>query len=150
MTDKQRIKLMSIWWPDACAAAGWNPNDREKRIEVLSDAVQRPLKSANDLNDTTDIDQVKAHLLAISQPDNLNAQLQQQDMPRTRLIRSIYQFGLHPNYLGVILKRRFKTDRVENLSLHHLEQLRNTLAARLNSKAKKARAVQAQSDLVPF
>lgn len=36
MTDAQRITLQSKWWPAACRAQGWKPNDRELRLRVLS------------------------------------------------------------------------------------------------------------------
>src|SRR4051812_2750334 len=64
MTTDQRTKLMAYWWPDAARAQGWDATDRVKRLEVFSAAVGRPLASASELNSTTDIDAVKAHLLA--------------------------------------------------------------------------------------
>jgi hypothetical protein len=62
MTSAQRIYLMADLWPSACRAQGWNADDRDLRLNVLSEAVQRPLASANDINDRADFDAVKAHL----------------------------------------------------------------------------------------
>jgi hypothetical protein len=71
MTKGQRITLMAEWWPNACQAQDWNPNDRDLRLRVLSEAVKRPLASANDLNTREDIDAVKAHLQMLA--DNIDA-----------------------------------------------------------------------------
>ena len=62
MTTKQRIALMAQWWPEACRAQGWRVNDRALRLRVLSDAVGRPITSANQLNTKADVDSVIAHL----------------------------------------------------------------------------------------
>lgn len=62
MTKPQRITLMAEWWPNACAAQGWDVKDRERRLEVLSEAVGRELESANDLDSRGDVDKVKSHL----------------------------------------------------------------------------------------
>ena len=67
MTTPQRIILMSEWWPNACAAQGWSPKDRNLRLRVLSAAVGREMDSASDLDSTGDIDAVKAHLLTLAE-----------------------------------------------------------------------------------
>ena len=62
MTSPQRTALMSRWWPAACRTQGWDRNDRELRLRVLSEAVNRPLTSASELDTKRDIDAVIAHL----------------------------------------------------------------------------------------
>jgi hypothetical protein len=148
VTKSQRIQLMSTWWPDACAAAGWNPADRERRLEVLSDAVQRSLKSANDLNHTTDIDKVKSHLLAISQPDNLRDQVAIANMEKTRLLHAIRSFSFHHNYVATISANKFGVPEIESLTVPQLIQLRNTMAARSSAKRRKGNAVVTENE--PF
>lgn len=97
MTSKQRITMMADWWPQACESQGWRQTDRELRLRVLSLAVSfaftcqqefraalvdydllrvspgkasfRDLKSANELNVTTDVDAVKRVLLMMG--DNI-------------------------------------------------------------------------------
>lgn len=94
MTTKQRIKMMAEWWPAACAAQGWREGDRELRLRVMALAISfafqdqqefrealadfdnlythpkfRRIKSANELNETTDVDAVKRVLLMMG--DNL-------------------------------------------------------------------------------
>lgn len=66
MTKFQRIFLMGTLWPDACGFQGWNSEDRELRLEVLSAAVKRPLASASDLGALADFDQVRQHLEALA------------------------------------------------------------------------------------
>lgn len=100
MTEPQRISLQSRWWPAACRAQGWKPNDRDLRLRVLSLAIHftfadvvefrnaleqydilvrvplpnggkfEPVESANDLNSTTHVDAVKTLLLMLN--DNLD------------------------------------------------------------------------------
>jgi hypothetical protein len=53
-------------WPRACRAQGWDRNDRPLRLRVISQAIGRWIKSMNDLNNTTDIDAVYAHLGLLS------------------------------------------------------------------------------------
>ncbi len=62
MTYNQRISLFAERWPAACAAQGWDANDRAFRLDVISQAVGRRITSARQLNNTVDIDRVYAHL----------------------------------------------------------------------------------------
>jgi hypothetical protein len=152
MTTDQRTKLMAYWWPDAARAQGWDKNDRAKRLEVLSQAIGRPLLSAADLNTTTDIDAVKAHLLALSQPANINAQVDIANMPRTRLIKSIEQYidsrpgyGFHSNYIKAIARNMYGTADWQSLPEPQLTNLRNTIANRARAK-KKAVSISSPSN----
>lgn len=36
MTSNQRTAIMADWWPAACRVQGWNSNDRDLRLRVLS------------------------------------------------------------------------------------------------------------------
>ena len=64
MTKNQRIRLMGEWWPNACQAQGWPVNDREFRLKVFSNALEREITSANEINNTNEFDRIKAYLLA--------------------------------------------------------------------------------------
>ncbi len=57
---------MAELWPNAAAALGWSPNDREKRLDTLSAALNRSLNSANDITTNDDFSRVKNHLLALA------------------------------------------------------------------------------------
>lgn len=82
-----------------------------------------------------DLDLVLAEFRAISQPDNLAAQLRQQDQPRTRLLYSIRSLAPEP-YWRAIARDKFGTDDLASLDLVQLRQLRITLAARARSRAR--------------
>lgn len=86
MTTDQRKSIMGRWWPAAAEACGWKDSDRELRLRVFSFAVSqgwqtklelmnavrseaepsRLLSTANDLNNTTDVNAVKAALLMLA------------------------------------------------------------------------------------
>lgn len=89
MTTPQRITMMAEWWPAACRGQGWKASDRNLRLRVISVAVSfsmghfnnildclavinssEPLRteitSASQLNQTDDVDRVKALLLFLA------------------------------------------------------------------------------------
>lgn len=124
MTTEQRTTLMGYWWPAAAAAQGWDKNDRAKRLAVLSQAVNRPLSSASDLDNRADIDAVKAHLKSLT--SNLAATIETLDptIGEARRIRHIVRAEILPclslyesdpqGYLATIITdliRWNKTDR---------------------------------------
>src|ERR1017187_9106865 len=86
-----------------------------------------------------DFDRVLAEFRAISQPDNLAAQLRQQDMPRRRLLYSIRRLADEP-YWRAIARDKFGTADETRLALAQLTQLRITLAARSRSRTHRQAA----------
>ena len=64
-------------WTKVCRAQGWNRNDRDLRLRVISHAVGRWVKSMTELNNTSDIDAVYAHLGMLSD----NVALTQETLP---------------------------------------------------------------------
>ena len=86
-----------------------------------------------------DFDQVLAEFRALSQPDNLDAQLRQQDMPRRRLLYSIMHLADAP-YWRAIARDKFGTDDETRLDLVQLHQLLITLAARSRSRTRRQAA----------
>ena len=85
------------------------------------------------------LDQVLAEFRAISQPDNLAAQLRQQDQPRRRLLYSIWRLAPEP-YWRSIAQDKFGTADETRLDLVQLRQLLITLAARARSRQRCAAA----------
>src|ERR1019366_4411859 len=85
-----------------------------------------------------DLDQVLAEFRAISQPDNLAAQLRQQEQPRLRLLYSICRMAPEP-YRRSIAQDKFGTADETRLDLVQLTQLRITLAARSARKRRQLR-----------
>lgn len=66
MTSAQRIYLMATLWPEACKAQRWRPNDRARRMEVLSGILKRRIESANDIRSNEDFDRVKRELRTLA------------------------------------------------------------------------------------
>lgn len=152
MTPKQRIHLMAELWPAAAAALGCPANVRERRIEEIGRALGRPVVSASEIKTNRDFDLVKGHLLALAQPANLNAQVRQENMPRTRLIVGIRKRASEA-YIAAICRDKFGTGAWEDLSEPQLEQLRDTLAARAQARNKREAqsVVEAEAGVeVPF
>jgi hypothetical protein len=86
-----------------------------------------------------DLDQVLAEFRAISQPDNLAAQLRQQEQPRRRLLYSIRRMAPEP-YWRSIAQNKFGTADETRLDMVQLRQLLITLAARGQSRQRRAAA----------
>ena len=86
-----------------------------------------------------DLDQVLAEFRAISQPDNLAAQLRQQDQPRLRLLYSIRRLADEP-YWRAIARDKFGTADETRLDLGQLRHLLITLTARVRSRQRRAAA----------
>ena len=93
--------------------------------------------SAKEIDKLKGFDAIKAVFLAILDPDNVEAQLAQLNMPRTRLLTKIRSMCHEDYWLALLRSDRFRpfcpTGRLEDLSDRDLEQFRMTLAARLNA-----------------
>jgi hypothetical protein len=93
-------------------------------------------------------DRVLSELALLTQPSNLEPQLRESQMPRTRLVFAINALAkkITPSllghgqsvYLATILADRWGHTDLDRLSLADLTQLRNTLAARLSSKRRRS------------
>jgi hypothetical protein len=86
-----------------------------------------------------DLDQVLAEFRAISQPDNLAAQLRQQGQPRLRMLYGIRRLAPEP-YWRAIAQDKFGTADETRLDLEELRSLLITLAARARSRQRRAAA----------
>ena len=143
LIDSPKRRHVSLW-TKACQAQGWNKNDREFRIQKLSEAVGRPIESTTELNNTNDIDRVFAFLRACV--DNLEAarELDNPEMGESRRLRfkleevksELRAFVENvPAYVAEIIKDKFNhgiSRRVEiltedDLSADQLHQLLITL-----------------------
>ena len=118
----------------ACKQQGFPiPDRRSIHVKALGQDKSH-LDFSND-----DFDRVLAEFRAISQPDNLAAQLRQQDMPRRRLLYSIMHLAEEP-YWRAIAQDKFGTADETRLDLVQLTQLRLTLAARARSRTRRLAA----------
>ncbi len=146
MTSKQRIAILADWWPKAADANHWPRNDRSKRLDIISQAVGRTITTMNDLDNAKDIDQVKAHLLALA--DNLHGAVELTPSGadygyRRRLFWLIRTHALPLGgdpYIWQLCRDKFHFahgwNTIEDLTTHQLHQLMITLNARKHSKAK--------------
>ena len=118
----------------ACKSQGFPVPDRHSlHVKALGQD-----KSHLDFSNE-DFDRVLAEFRAISQPDNLAAQLRQQDMPRRRLLYSIRRLADEP-YWRAIAQDKFGTSDETRLDLVQLAQLRITLTARSRSRSRRQAA----------
>jgi hypothetical protein len=144
MTKNQLITLMRLWWPAACRGQGWNPADRELRLKVISEAVKRPVTSANDLDSRGDVDRVKAHLRQLASPDSLQAAIDQENAAeageRRRLLFKVQRFPA--DYVNKITWDRFHCAYPDELTTPQLRQLATTLTER--SRAAKRRRAESE------
>jgi len=107
MTAAQRIHLMANLWPAACDAQGWAVGDREMRLQVLGEAVGRPVGSASDLDGRSDFDKVVAHLNLLAKPDDFDAAMLDVDpAEQQRRKRAMWTCSQFPSsYVNTITAR---------------------------------------------
>lgn len=86
--------------------------------------------SAKAIDHLKEFDAIKGCFLAILEPDNLEAQLRQEYMPKERLLTRIQSMAPEA-YTAVILRDRFGGKPLADLTESQLTQLRNTLAVRV-------------------
>ena len=136
MTQQQRALYFREWGrvTATCRQHGFPVPDRHD-LHVKALGLD---KSSKDFTNE-DFDRVLAEFRAISQPDNLAAQLRQQDQPRRRLLYTIRRLAPEP-YWRAIAQDKFGTADETRLDLEQLRQLRITLAARSRSRRRCAAA----------
>ena len=136
MTPRQRALYFREWGRvrATCRQQGFPVPDRHG-LHVKALGLD---KSSKDFTNE-DLDRVLAEFRAISQPDNLDAQLRQQDMPRRRLLYTIGRLAPEP-YWRAIARDKFGTTDLDRLDLVQLRQLLITLAARARSRQRRAAA----------
>lgn len=134
---------MADWWPKACRTQGWDDQDRTLRLEVLSEAVERALTTANDLDKKRDIDAVKAYLGWLAEDVGRTRELYDPEPGERR--RILWLIRRHARALGgdryVLALARDKfgvtagLSTIEDLATAQLWQLMITLNARRRSQA---------------
>ena len=150
MTSKQRIAILADWWPRACEVQGWRKDDRPKRLEVVSGAVGRQIESFNDLNNSDDIDKVKAHLGMLAEDLDATTELTPSGADYGYRRRLYWLIRKHARPLGgdpyilQLARTRFHMapgmNTIEDLATEQLHQLMMTLNARRSSKARAAKS----------
>jgi hypothetical protein len=112
---KGQIIMLNGFWKEARLkldplAKNWSTaENRQHRLEFASRALGRTIESFNELSKSFDVDALKGALLAVIRPDDLNAQLQQQDMHTTRmrmgLRKVVRELGVSEAYVEGIAKQ---------------------------------------------
>jgi len=138
MTPKQRIALQADWWPAACRAQGWKTGDRDLRLRVCMWAVslknpsqlslleairsdaqpERWLESTNDLDNSGDVDRVKACLGMLADKMKETGEVGQPQIGRARRLRDVIRSHIkclalfHPRpraYVAEIINDKFNS-----------------------------------------
>lgn len=134
MTLNQRAAYWRMF-ADVAEAKGWTGNGDQmsahrREFHVL--AGLGPI-SAKAIDHLKMFDAIKACHLAITQPGNLNAQMRMENQPRHRLITRIKSMAPE-GYWRAIMRDKFHSQELEDLTETELTQLRNTIEARLQEK----------------
>jgi hypothetical protein len=147
MTDAQRNMLFRMF-SVACRLQGIvGSTAREIERENLTvKALGRPM-SWTKFGDP-EVDDVKGELLAIIKPVDLDAQLRQIQMRRSRLLYAIERLADAP-YIAKIARDKFGCDDLTRLNQSRLNDLRITLIMRKRAKDRKAKQEQPVEE-VPF
>ena len=123
-------------WNNITRTHAWDKPESEIQRKLL---LNRAGFTSLTLVDKLDgFDRVLAELAAILKPDDLEAQMRESNMPRTRLLFAVGRLSTplspgrsHLSYACAIARDKFGTADIESLHDGQLLDLRNTLAARL-------------------
>jgi len=136
ISPAQRTMLFSMF-NRACQAANLTGSiARDQYREQLTIKVCGSLISWNDLTNKQ-VDAIKGELLAILQPANLDAQLDQINQQRTRTLYSIRRFP--DQYVAKIAQSKFGKTDLADLTERQLRQLAMTLGNRARAESKKSK-----------
>jgi hypothetical protein len=165
LTKPQQLRFWREW-SIACKVQGWTKAQSWTGAQI--DNERHALLDRAGFDSLTKVDQlagfdrVLAELAALSRPADITPQMRAAEQPKTRLRYAIAALGKQLStaqlgdgsnaYIARISIDRFGTAALDNLSLHQLEQLRNTLAGRLSVHRRRARQSAAASvpENVPF
>jgi hypothetical protein len=142
-----RPQTIRFWheWSAIVRLHAWGPVEAEiQRYALLKRA---GFDSLTQVDKLAGYDSVLAELAAISKPNDLEAQMREANMPRTRLLFAVGKLSTNlspPNhhlaYACTIARDKFGTPDLESLADAQLLDLRNTLAARLSAHRRKSRS----------
>lgn len=145
MTFAQRAMYFRMF-ADVARAKGWT-GDKEQmaahRYEFHKMAGLRPV-SAKAIDHLKGFDAMKACWLSITQPENLDAQINMANMPRHRTITRIKSMCAEGYWRALLASERFLKRELEELDDSELTNFRNTLEARI--AAWKRNGLEAASD----
>ena len=139
-SNAQRIMLFSLF-NRACQAANLTGTiARDQYREQLTIEALGSLVSWSDLTNAQ-VDKIKAELLAVVKPADLDAQLAQLNQPRIRALHAINQTTLARGgaYVAKIARDKFQTGDPDLLTTGQLQHLAMTLNERSRSERQRLR-----------
>jgi hypothetical protein len=133
MTTAQRVMLFRFFSQAMARAGVVGTVARELERERITVKVFGGPRSWSTFNNR-DVDRMKGTLLAILRPADLDAQVKQIEMPRTRLLTGIRESGYPRHKVETIAADEFGTRDFESLLEHDLENLHRTVINRARSQ----------------
>jgi hypothetical protein len=130
MTEPQHDAYFRLLSQVYAALGLTSRQDQELQRKIIHQSAYGHPVSAKDIDRLKGFDDFKRTCLAILQPANLQAQLDIQNMPRTRLIYAIRQLADEPYIAALAASDRFKRHDWPAMPLPQMEALRQTLADR--------------------
>jgi hypothetical protein len=135
MTWGQKSEYFRLIDAAAKAVGATTAVAREVLRQQIHEAAFGGPKSAKEINHLKDFDAFKAACLALTQPENLHAQMRQAEMPTTRLIFAIRELAPEAYIIAEVARKRgedarFRVDDWTLLDEGALTILRNHLAKR--------------------
>lgn len=132
----------------ACRAQGKTSaaGREELRKTIHEHAFGRPV-SAKEIDHLTMFDTFKAECLALSRPDDMEAQLRQVNQPLIRLRHACRRLADEPYIDALVRSARFKKRSLDDddWTEEQLTELRNTLAARASAHQRKEKEETAEN-----
>jgi hypothetical protein len=124
---------------EICEAKGWRQDDEHRREwHVMSGLGPVSAKAIDHLKG---FDALKAIYMAVTRPDDVNAQVAIQNQPRHRTITGIKELCAEGFWRALLESDRFRAQELEDLSDSELVNFRNTLTARIRSYRERTEPV---------
>lgn len=149
---KMTVEQHGRYWRDVSAVAHRLKVKSEEARQLIHERAFGGPKSAKEINHLKDFDEFIAAVKALLQPANLDAQMRQAEMPKTRLIHAIQELSPEAYYRAEAL-RKFGLEELDQLDESQLTMLRNHLskrAAAIRWPAQSERVKEPEEAECPF
>ncbi|MEN6533068.1 MAG: hypothetical protein ABFD89_05355 [Bryobacteraceae bacterium] len=143
-------KQTCVFWHEWAACVRlhhWPTSEAETQRKAM--LARAGFTSLTKVDKLTGFDHVLAEIKALSQPSDLEAQLRQQNQPRTRLVYACRKLADEAYIVALAASTRFNTSDWTALPMETLEELRITLSDRQVEKRRhgtaETRAIKARA-----
>src|SRR6185295_4070814 len=140
MNSKQIAYFQCSLWPAACAAQGWDRNDREFRLEFISSVIGRRIESAKEVEERDEFTLLKNRCLRLA--DDLDGAIEDGSLvlnQRRNLLWIIEQLHVPAAVMNHFLRERFHGRILDDLNLVEVQQLLFTLNGWSNRHKRSAK-----------